>query len=67
MALNAYERRIIELIRKSKNVTITFGDGIGNEFSIKVGGRCPREIALSIQSMYNENHNDNVRNISGVR
>lgn len=40
MALNAYERRIIELIRKSKNVTITFGDGIGNEFSIKVGGRC---------------------------
>ena len=67
MALNAYERRIIELIRKSKNVTITFGDGIGNEFSIKVGGRCPRKIALSAQSMYNENNNDNVRNISGVR
>ena len=67
MALNAYERRIIELIRKSKNVTITFGDGIGNEFSIKGGGRCPREIALSVQSMYNENQNDNVRNISGVR
>lgn len=52
MRLTAIERRIVEMIRGAKKVTVCLNYGTKDELAVKVGGRCPHDIALAIQSLF---------------
>lgn len=54
MALTAFERRLVEMIRNAKDVTIALNYGTKDEIALKVGGRCPHDIALAVQTLFAE-------------
>lgn len=54
MALTALERRMVEMIRSAKKVTICLDYGTKEELALTVGGRCPHDIAIAVQTLFNE-------------
>lgn len=54
MALSAVERRIVEMIRGAEKVTVALNYGTKDEITLTVGGRCPHDIALAVQALFNE-------------
>lgn len=54
MALNPMQRRLVEMIRGAKHVSIVLNDGTRDEISIKMAGRAPHDIALAVQTIFNE-------------
>ena len=54
MALTALERRIVEMIRSAKKVTVCLDYGTKEELALTVGGRCPHDIAIAVQTLFNE-------------
>jgi len=53
MALSALERRLVEKIRSAKAVTICIDYGTREEMAVTVGGSCPHDIALAVQTLFN--------------
>ena len=54
MALTALERRMVEMIRSAKKVTVCLDYGTKEELALTVGGRCPHDIAIAVQTLFNE-------------
>lgn len=54
MALERYERQLVEILRNADFVKVIVNEGTLEETTIKVGGRCPHDIALAIQNHFNE-------------
>lgn len=56
MALTVLERRLVEKIRSAESVVVTINFGTPDEINLKVSGRCPHDIALAVQTMFNEDN-----------
>ena len=54
MALTALERRIVEMIRSAKKVTVCLDYGTKEELALTFGGRCPHDITIAVQTLFNE-------------
>lgn len=54
MALAPEERRIVELIRKAPRVTVILNTEGVEQLKLTVGGRAPHDIALAVQTHFNE-------------
>lgn len=54
MALAPEERRIVELIRKAPRVTVILNTEGVERLKLTVGGRAPHDIALAVQTHFNE-------------
>lgn len=52
MALTAFERRIVEMIRGANKVTVCLNYGTRDELALTVGGRCPHDIAIAVQTQF---------------
>lgn len=52
MALTAFERRIVEMIRGANKVTVCLNYGTRDELALTVGGRCPHDIAIAVQAQF---------------
>lgn len=54
MALTALERRLVAIIRSAKKVTVCLDYGPKEELALTVGGRYPHDIAIAVQTLFNE-------------
>ena len=56
MALDMIQRNIVEKLRESQTLVVSINFGTPDEILVKVSGRCPHDIALAVQTMFNEDN-----------